>query len=169
MMFLRRKEITILVLALLVALAGYLNIAYKSRAEDEIAANERMGEVKLVNSDKEEDSFLAEARLDREISRSAARETLSELIDNKNTGQSAREQAQKEVIDMAKIMDMETTAEGLIKAKGFEDAVIYISDGKVSAMVKADKLSGGDVSKIQEIITEITGIPAENIKIVEVK
>jgi stage III sporulation protein AH len=169
MMVFKRKEITVVGLALLIALAGYLNVSYKrSQAVDEISLDGGFGEVKLVNGDYKEDGFFTEARLDRELSRSEAKETLNELINNDKTDQDAKEKAQQQVLDMAKTTDLEATAEGLIKAKGFKDAVIYITDNKVNAMVKADGLTELEAAKIQEIITEITGIDATNIKIVEV-
>ena len=71
-----------------------------------------------------------------------------------------------EAISMAKLTESETRIESLIKAKGFEDAVIYISDGKVSAIIKSQELDGAGVAKIVDIISEQTGITAENIKVI---
>lgn len=168
MMVFKRREVTIVGLALLVALAGYLNMSYKNaHTEDEITLGEGFGEVRLVSSETKED-FFEEARLDRELGRAESKETLNELIANADADGTVRANAQEQIIEMTKITDMETVAEGLIRAKGFEDAIIYITDGKVNALVKTQGLDEGSAAKIQEVITEITGIGAENIKIVEV-
>ena len=63
----------------------------------------------------------------------------------------------------------ENKAENLIKAKGFSDCVVYITDNSASITVKTEQLSASDVAKIQEIVSSQTGILIKNIKIVEVK
>lgn len=170
MMILKRKQIVIVSLAVLIAVAGYLNWSYNSQNDIEEMSKNNLGEVQLVSGDAQvEDNFFVEARLDREVSRSKAVETLQTVIKDEKTEQVSKERAEQEVINMAKVTDNENTVESLVKAKGFEDAVVYITDGKVNALVKANGMTSIDAAKIQEIITSVTGITAENVKIVEVK
>ena len=55
--------------------------------------------------------------------------------------------------------------ENLIKAKGFQDAVVLIDNDTANVIVQADKLSEQEVAQIQDIVTRQTGISIDNIKI----
>ena len=59
----------------------------------------------------------------------------------------------------------------LIKAKGFEDCMVYY-DGekeKVDVVIKTGGLLDNEVAQIRDIVVQETGAPVENIAIVEVK
>lgn len=204
MMVLKRKEILIGVLIVLIGVAGYINWNYAKLPEqqtqtatagktDQIdeAANtqpnedefedehsaplqedeqaRKMGEAQYVSSSSASAGYFAEARMNRESSRSKSIEMLNSIVNNSNSDADSKKQAQDEIMKLAAITDKETTAENLIRAKGFEDAVVYLSDNMVNVTVKSDSLSSSDMAKIQEITTSQTGISIKNIKIVEVK
>ncbi|MBR5218297.1 MAG: SpoIIIAH-like family protein [Clostridia bacterium] len=168
MLVIKRKQVVVISMAVLIAAAGYLNYSYNKSGEqdvEEISADKPIGAVTLVDNSLNED-FMEQARLDREISRSKAIETLQGIADDEQGAEASRQAAEMEAISMAKLTESETRIESLIKAKGFEDAVIYISDGKVSAIIKSQELDGAGVAKIVDIISEQTGITAENIKVI---
>lgn len=173
-MVFKRKQFTLIMLALLLCFAGYINFAYGDRQPDSIKTGEEyMGEAKLVSQtstdaeDNESDNFFAEARLQRENGRSRSIETFNAIINNKNADAQSKESAQNGILEMADNTELESTIENLIKARGFEDAVCYIHNGQASVVVKADALSEEQVAVISEIITEQASIPAEKIKVVE--
>lgn len=66
--------------------------------------------------------------------------------------------------------DIETEGkiENLIKAKGFEDCMVYISEDSADVMVKTDGLLANEAAVIKDIIIQTTDIPVENVKILEV-
>ena len=65
-------------------------------------------------------------------------------------------------------MEKELLIEGLLKAKGFEDAVITISDAAVNVIVKQKDLTKQQVAQVLEIVLREAGdISAENVKISE--
>ncbi len=164
MVVLKRKQILLVGIAALVAVAGYLNFSY---GESTPAGTETLGEVKLVSSDTTETDFFSEARLEREIGRSQSVASLQGIARDAATSAEGRAAAEAEVVELTRLSETESNIETMICAKGFEDAVIYISDGSVTAIVKAEKLESEDVAKIVDVITTQTGIPAANIKIVE--
>lgn len=55
--------------------------------------------------------------------------------------------------------------ENLIKAKGFQDAVVMIDNGIVNVIVQTDKLSEEEVAQIVDIVSRQTGVSLDNIKI----
>lgn len=66
--------------------------------------------------------------------------------------------------------DIETEGkiENLIKAKGFEDCMVYISEDSADVMVKTDGLLANEAAVIKDIVIQTTDIPVENVKILEV-
>ena len=80
-----------------------------------------------------------------------------------------KQQAQSDLLAIAGVADKETAAENMIKAKGFADAVVYVSGDTASVTVKAQALSEADVAKIQDIVAAQTAVSIKNIKIVEVQ
>ena len=68
---------------------------------------------------------------------------------------------------MAKIMEAEANIETLIVAKGFEECVAVISGDGASVVVKSDGLQAAQISQINEIVYEQSGILPVNIKIIQ--
>lgn len=171
MMVFKRKQLVLAVLAVLVGVAGYLNISREKTVSDEsgdVAASSEgyLGEAKLVDSESVTD-FFAQARLDREAGRSKSIETFNSLISNEDADPETKETAQQGVLTLAQNTETETAIENLIRAKGFEDAVCYINNGMANVVVKAESIDSGDAAMISEIVSEQSGIENEKIKIVE--
>ena len=59
--------------------------------------------------------------------------------------------------------------EGLIKAKGFEDAIVTTSANNVNVIVKCAALESSQVAQIVQIVKEQTAKSIENIKIIPVE
>lgn len=70
--------------------------------------------------------------------------------------------------EIAKSIETEGKIENLIKAKGFEDCMVYYDTESVDVVVKTDGLQPEQVSQMKDIILKETSIPAENISIVEI-
>ena len=165
MIVVKRKQILLVGIAALVAVAGYLNFSY---GDSEPAGVENLGEVKLVSSDMGgETDFFSEARLEREIDRSQSVASLQSIARDAATSETGRAAAEAEVVELTRLTETEGSIESMICAKGFADAVVYISEGKVTAIIKAQALSSADVASIVDVITTHTGIDAANIHIIE--
>ena len=65
----------------------------------------------------------------------------------------------------------EAEIETLIKAKGFDECVVFLGEDSATVAVPAPEegLSSSAVSRITDIILSETGLNAEQIKIIEVK
>ena len=91
----------------------------------------------------------------------------------KDSALSADEKAEltMKAADISKSIETEGKMENLIKAKGFEDCMVYY-DGekeKVDVVIKTGGLLDNEVAQIRDIVVQETGAPVENIAIVEVK
>ncbi len=172
MTVLHKKQIVLGALILMVGVAGYLNWQYEGEKEgstvsvnvSENVEDETLGEAEMVNNSS---NYFTEAKMNRETARSKASEILKSTIVDANASQEAKDTAQNKIIEISKNIESEVNIENLIKAKGFEDAVAFISDDNITITVKSRGLTAPETSKIKDIVIEETG--NNNIKIVEVK
>lgn len=168
MMVVKKKQLVVAALAVIIGTAGYLNAG---RNEDTPTDTKYMGEAQLVNSSETqaEDSsdFFSQARIDREAGRSRSIETFNVVLQNENADTEAKVSAQQGVLELAQNTETETAIENLLRAKGFEDAVCYINNGMANVVVKTDMLDSTDAAQISEIVTQQSGIAQEKIKIME--
>lgn len=172
-MIFRKKQLTLVMLALLICFAGYINFAYGDKGADKAVNNGYMGEAKLVGNMGEdsitEPDYFSTARLNREAGRSKSIETFNSIINNDNADEISKQSAQQGILKLADNTELESTIENLIKSHGFEDAVCYINNSQANVVVKTDNLDEAQVAVITEIVTEQTSIPPEKIKVVEIK
>jgi stage III sporulation protein AH len=163
-----RRQVTLVSLVILIAVAGYINLTHKD--EDVIPAS---GEMVLLEEQPQqtaqEDDYFTLSRYERDKSRSAAMDVYREVIQSSESTADAKENAQKELTATAKAMETEVTLEGLIKAKGFEDAIVYISGASANVVVKTIGLTPAQVAQIKDLVVENAKITPDKIKIVEIK
>ena len=53
----------------------------------------------------------------------------------------------------------------ILSTKGFENALVYISEGKVNVVVSEEKLDESDAAKIFDLVAEQADVKYENIKL----
>ena len=169
MMVVKKKQLIIAALAIVVGTAGYLNAGRNKDAEE--TGEKYLGEAQLVDSgdiyEANSADFFSQARIDREAGRSRAVETFNAIISNDDSDEVAKANAQQGVLELAENTETETAIENLLKAKGFDDAVCYINNGMANVVVKTQALDGAGAATIAETVSEQSGIPQEKIKIME--
>lgn len=131
-----------------------------------------LGEATLVDNtseilNDESDRYFSAAAINKEKSRDEALETLQVVVDSAEEFPETRDKALSEILEIASYMEIETTVEEMIKAKGFEDCVAIVSGDNVNVIVKTDGLLTSEIAQITDIVTAETGYGAENIRIVE--
>ncbi|MCM1023396.1 MAG: SpoIIIAH-like family protein [Prevotella sp.] len=178
-----KKHIILACLTLILGVAVYMNYAFAS-VEDDItaektmagAANSEDGSVEAANygdaafvSANGEGDYFAQVRLARMTSRDEAVETLSAILGGGDLSDEENAVYTGEAVTMSKLSESENTVESLIKAQGFEDCVVYLNGSMANIVVKSEGLVPAEAAQIKDILlTEVT-IPAENIRIFEVK
>ena len=121
------------------------------------------GEAVLTNGNVS--SVAAQAKVSREQVRSRNKETLQNIIDNKDISEEEKKDAINQMVQMTEISEKETAAESLLAAKGFSDAVVSITDEQADVIVGASELSDANRAQIEYIVTRKTGVAAQNIVI----
>lgn len=195
MFVLRKRQVLALSLMLLIGVAGYLNYSLKDETEDPgisvmyQEATKKLGEAKMVANNEEEaalptngavknsaknnktpadSNYFANARTERDKSRSASTESYKEII-NGNGDSAAKEQAAKALEELTRFTEAEAAAEQLIRAKGYGECVVFMNAGGTSVAIKTNGLNEIDAAVILDLVAQSGAVSPETIKIVEIK
>lgn len=161
----KKNQVVIATLAVLVAIAGYisydktgfnLNELAKDEADEVSAKNTEWdemvwssetteitsgtevlnpGESVLTGNILDTAKYAASVKLNREQIRAQSKDTLLEIINNEQLSESSKQEAISEMVKIADIAEKEADAEMLLEAKGFTDVVVSISDDGVCDVV----------------------------------
>lgn len=132
-----------------------------------VASEDNPGEAVMVSNSLGSDYF-SSAKLTREQNRAKNKETLLEIINNKSVASKDKKAAVKEVAQITKNAEQENAAEMMLEAKGFQDAVVSISEGSADVVVNVEKLTDKEMAQIADIVKRKTDVSAENIVITPV-
>ena len=113
----------------------------------------------------ETNEVVAEAKVTREQVRAKNRETLQQIIDNKELSDKQKKDAVSQMVKMTELSEKEAAAETLLASKGFNDAVVSIGDESADVVVNAAELTEANRAQITDIVTRKTGVTAENVVI----
>ena len=183
----KKNQIMITALAVMIAVAGYLNYSGRLFGDDtketgNELANQELLDISLEDT-KEIDSLdsevdetpgeavltsgvIAEAKVTREQVRAQNKETLLEIIDNKNLTEAQKEEAVAQMISMTKTAEQEAAVETMLLSKGFSEAVVTLTEKGADVVVNSKELTDANRAQIEDIVTRKIGIAPENIVIV---
>lgn len=183
-MKINKRQIVFLSMALVVCIAVYLNWRYLDQVEigqgetvsvdavgtDDTEEGKTLGQAQLVETTATDvDAYFTQCRLNKQQTRDGALELLKSVAESEESPAETKEKANNDMIDLAKTTDVEGTIESLVKAKGFEECMVYISDDAVNVVVATTGLSTEQAAQINEIVISESGREASQIKIVEIK
>lgn len=125
------------------------------------------GEKKQLNiSEASPNAFFAEYRLERDRTRSQQIDLLREIVNNQNSAEEARKEAQRRILSISQSIDTEMKLENLVIAENIKDCVAFIQDKSATVIVQVPVLTTTDKNKIQQIAARVTGLGKENIIII---
>ena len=131
-----------------------------------VASEENPGEAVMVSNNIGSDYF-ASSKLNREQTRAKNKETLMNIINDDKIASADKKRAIKQVA-MTKISEKENAAELMLQAKGFENAIVSISDGNADVVISSEGLTNQQIAQIEDIVKRKTGIAADKIVITPV-
>ena len=188
----KKNQIIITTLAVMIAIAGYLNYSGKlfsetdkgtAEANTELVNQELLdiseedietGDMEIASTDSEVEAVLtnsaanttvAEAKVSREQIRAQNKETLQALIDNTNISEEEKQDAVAQMVRMTELAEQEMAIETLMASKGFSEAVVSLTNDSVDVVVDAAELTDANRAQIEDIVTRKTEIAPENIVI----
>lgn len=167
------------VLALMVVALGaavWLNMKFSStekylgEATYVSSKSDSSGEAVQTSAEvSESEDYFKTARKTRQSTLEEAQEIVEETLKSANVTESEREDALATVKQLSARVEKSNNIETLLKAKGFDDAVVVIGESDVNVVVKSEGITTTQTLQIQDIITAQTDIALSNIKIVTVK
>lgn len=112
---------------------------------------------------------LSQAKLNREQTRSKAKEMLLEIINNENLSEDAKKDAVSKMLSMTERMEKESATENQLAAKGFPDSIVSISEESVDVTISVASLTDTQRTQIEDIIMRKTGCDLNEIVITTMK
>lgn len=111
------------------------------------------------------------ARKDRDDTRREALSTLKEIIDDPALDNSQKTEAVAKSAAIAAAMEKEAAIETLLKAKGYNDCAVIISDAEVNIIVPTggEALTASGAAVIRDLVIGQIDVQPGSIKIIEVK
>lgn len=190
MKIIKRGNIAILSLTLMVMIAGYINYRYNPEREQDL------GQTILVNNDtsyvyvsndektnvykettkKNNDNLyknkindsISNIKSEREDMYSELEVTYKQVVESANTSEENIKIYQDKLDNIIKEKYKMNLIESLIKSKGIEDIVITKTDNKINIIVSTQKkITTAQVAIIQKIIQDEFQIDATNINLIE--
>lgn len=129
-----------------------------------------LGEAAFVNAEVlSGDAYFASARLARSKARDEAIETISAILNDDALSEADKQAASSKAMSLTDVIEAESRIENLIKAKGFADCMVYLTDSGASVVVKSDGLTQDQATQIKNIVVSEGDIRGENISVTEIK
>ncbi len=157
----KKKKIFIVAgFVMLLAITGILNIIINNNVVKNVNAG--LNSATTAN-------FFTTYRTDRQDTRNQEIVYLDAIISSASSSAEAKTAAETKKQELVAQMESELILEGLIKAKGFEDAIVSTSSSNINVIVKSAELQESEVAQIVEIIQGQTNYNLDNIKIIPVE
>lgn len=191
----KKNQVIITALAIMIAVAGYINytgnlsdiISVKNSNEavdptsnpvDEVSGDilsndaepdeqnlTEPGSVVLTSGTGVSSSIVSEAKLNREQIRAKNKEALLEVINNEALTDTSKQEAVEKLSSITDNSEKEIAAELLLEAKGFNGVVVSVLDGNVDVVVNATAITDTQRAQIEDIVKRKTGVTADKITI----
>ncbi len=154
----KKKIIVLSVMMGLLVLTGFLNITLNN-SNDVVDTS---GTVSTAN-------FFTSYRTDRDEARTQEKLYYTAILESASSSAEAKTSAEEALADIAAQIESELYLEGNIKAKGFDDVVVSMTENFVNVMVKSAELTDAQVAQIVQVVQEQTNKSIDNIKIIPVE
>lgn len=190
---LNKNELVVLVVALMLVTAGYMDYLGKVKTnevdnqnmeeelttitkEEEVAdigdATLVSAEIEYENTNEEEsvnipndDSYFISSKLERAKIYSQTIENYQKIMENSSISEEQKAIASQEINKINQLQNTIMICENLLLAKGFEKCVIFVNDKSISVIIGKDELKQDELAQIQNIISRELNSEIENIHI----
>lgn len=189
----KRNQIIIAALAVMIAVAGYLNYSGKIFGDKDISeetggelANKELldiseedadGEITVADAEDtgnpgeavltsgEASGVVAQAKVSREQVRAKNKETLQAIIDDTSVSEEQKADAVAQMVAMTGMAEKEVAIETLLASKGFSEAVVSLTADSADVVVNSTDLSDAKRAQIEDIVARKSGVNAASIVI----
>ncbi|HHY24863.1 MAG TPA: SpoIIIAH-like family protein [Clostridiaceae bacterium] len=191
MTVIKRRQIIILALVVMIVVAGYIQYSYKKSGFSQTDSDAgKLGEAvyvdnqdflesvnlegqakdkdksveKVVTASKEAEDYFAQTKLEKEITRSKDVDNFRSIAEDEKASAEVQEEAYSKMMTLIDSSDREMRIEALIKKQGFDDVIALFADnGSVDIIVKVPNLTASQVAQIMDIVNRQANVEIENI------
>jgi len=114
----------------------------------------------------QKNQFFVEYRLDRDRTRSQQIDLMREIVNNQNSSDEARSEAQRRLLAISQDIETEMKLEHLIKAEGFKDAVVFAQEKSATVIVQTPALTEIDEKRVVGMVGRLTGLKEGDITVI---
>lgn len=154
----KKKIIILATMFVLLVITGFLNVRLNKTVEDT-----------TVSAGYTSANFFTTYRTDRTTTRNETITYYDAIINSQTSSIEAKNLAEQKKAEILETINLELTMEGLIKAKGFSDAIVSCSDSYINVIVKSSALDDNEVSNIVDVVQTQTKKDIDYIKIIPVE
>ena len=127
--------------------------------------NNQVSASQTNNIPQTDNSYYTQSKLDREKMYSQMLENYQKILEADNLSAEEKTTAQEEIKKINKEKNAIMIAENLIKTKGFEEVLLFVNNGNVSVVVRAEKLDESQIAQIQNIVTRELNVKVTKINV----
>ena len=152
----KRKKIIILsVMVALLLVTGYVNVALNSSLS-----------TKATQTSTTSASFYATYRTEREATRAQEMQFYDSILTSASSSETAKKEAEANKQQLIDMMEKELVTEGIIRGKGFNDAIVSSSSSNVNVFVQTAELTQAEVAQIASVVTRQLGCELNKVIII---
>ena len=154
-----KKVLVLCCMVALLVVTGVLNYVLNTRLpqDDQNVIN---------NGDNAIETFFSSYRSNRETARAEEFNYLDAILNSESVSEEVKASAQEKQVELLSFIESELVLESLIKAKGYDDAVVTMSTNNLNVIINKAELTSEEVSKILGVIMEETEYTASQVYIV---
>ena len=112
---------------------------------------------------------MAAFRLEREQLRARQEAQLNDIIHEPGGDSETVALARRQLLDMLAHARAESAIEGVLHSRGFEDALVSVSDAAANVLIRGDGVTRAQSAVILDLVMRETGMTGGNVKIIPVK
>ncbi len=152
----KKKIIIISAMIALLLITGYVNVALNSTI-----SNGGSTTTSTTSA-----NFYTTYRNEREATRTQEIQFYDSIIASASSSDEAKQEAEENKLALISQMEKELVTEGIIRGKGFTDAIVTMSSSNVNVFVQSAELEKAEVAQITSIVTEQLGVEIDKIIII---
>ena len=156
----KKKIIVLSVMIGLLILTGYINVALNNSLSNTTNPST------TTQASTSTESFYTTYKIERESTRMQELQFYEAIIASSTSSADAKQEAEKNKLDLINQMEKELVVEGIIVGKGFDDAIVTQSSANVNVFIKSPELNSSEVAMITDVVREQLGVEIDKIIII---
>lgn len=141
----------------------------EASAENAAAQEDGSFELSAQAEGQSAEDYFAQARLERTASRDESVATLQSIMGGGDRTDDELITDAIAAVETSQLIQSESNIESIVKSMGYQDCIVYLDTDSAKVVVQTEGLDAAQAAAIKDVILGEVTIPAENIRLFEVK